>query len=160
MLALLLNLGSSLAPAVVVPACAAPAPCAGSIVRDAPAAGAREAPPRPAARRQRRVTVDVGQIFAGGEPPAAARAAERLALNLFPDVCVLALRDRATDLGRGRVQWEGHVPGASPGSVTLVVDGTLVVGTVRLDRDVYAIGYLGDGIHAVTDVDPSKFPRD
>jgi hypothetical protein len=34
------------------------------------------------------------------------------------------------------------------------------VATVRRDGQVYEIRYLGDGVHAITDVDTSKFPRD
>ena len=105
----------------------------------------------PTVRRQRRVEVDFARV---------GPSAERITLNLFPDVCVIAQRERMTDLGRGQVQWDGRVPGATPGTATLVIDGALMVGTVRLGREVYEIRYLGEGVHVVTDVDLSKFPRD
>ena len=58
------------------------------------------------------------------------------------------------------MQWEGRVPGASPGTATLVIDGAVMVGTIRMGHEVYEIRYLGEGVHVVTDVDTSKFPRD
>jgi hypothetical protein len=134
--------------------------CTGGIFLDTARSGPANPPASPTVRRQRRVEVDFARMFPGGDPPAAAGSAERVTLNLFPDVCVTAVRDRATDLGPGKVQWEGHVPGGTPGTATMIVDGTLMVGTVRNDRDVYEIRSLGDGIHGVTDVDTSKFPRD
>ena len=96
----------------------------------------------------------------GGERPSAARTADRIVLNLFPDVCVIAVRERATDLASGQVQWEGRVSGSSSGTVTLILDDALMIGTVRIDREVFEIRYLGDGVHAVTDIDQSSFPRD
>lgn len=154
----MLNLGLSISTAVA--SCAAPGSCAGGIFRDTSRQGSVDPGALPTVRRTRRVEIDFGRVFPGGEGPSAARAAARLTLNLFPDLCVTAVRERVTDLGRGTVQWEGRVPGASPGTVTLIVDDTLMIGTLRIDREVYEIRYLGDGIHVVTDVDPSKFPRD
>jgi len=152
--AVALNLGVSISTAVA--SCAAPRACAGGLFRDTSRQGTVDPGAGLAVRRARRVEIDVGRVVPGGEGPSAAR----LTLNPFPDVCVTALRERVTDLGRGAVQWEGRVPGASPGTVTLIVDGTLMVGTLRIDREIYEIRYLGDGVHLVTDIDPSKFPRD
>ena len=75
-------------------------------------------------------------------------------------MCVIARRERAAEPGTTTVQWEGRVAGALHGTATLVVDGTVMVGTIRMGREVYEIRYLGEGVHVVTDVDPSKFPRD
>jgi hypothetical protein len=111
-------------------------------------------------RRLRRVEVDMGRLFPGGLPPAAARAADRVMLNLFADVCVVATREQATDLGPGKVQWVGRVQGTPPGTATLVIDDALAVGTVTIDRRVFRISYVGDGVHAVAEIDQSAFPRD
>jgi hypothetical protein len=145
---------------VAASACAAPRSCAGGIFTDAARPGPLDSATRPQVRRQRRVEIDFARVRPPGEGPLASRSAERLTLNLFPDVCVIAWRDRATALERGAVQWEGRVPGAWPGTATLVIDGAIMVGTIRIGGDVYEIRYLGHGVHAVTDVDPSKFPRD
>ena len=64
---------------------------------------------RPAVRRQRRVEIDFARVWPAGDGPSAARSAERFTLNLFSDVCVIARRERATELGGGAVQWEGRL---------------------------------------------------
>jgi hypothetical protein len=154
------NLGVGISCLAAVSACAVPRSCTGGIFTDTARPGSVDPDPRSTVRRARRVEIDFGRVFPGGEGPSAAGAAERLTLNLFPDVCLIALRERVTDLRNGKVQWEGRVPGASPGTVSLIIDSRLMVGTLRIDREVYEIRYLGDGVHVVTDVDPSKFPRD
>ena len=158
--AVVLCLALTMCAAIVTMSCAAPRPCAGGIFTDTPRPGTVDPGSPRTVRRLRRVEVDFSHIFPGSERPSASRAADRIALNLFPDVCVIALRERATDLGPGRVQWEGRVRGASNGTVTLIIDDTLMIGTVRIDREVFEIRYLGDGVHAVTDIDQSAFPRD
>jgi hypothetical protein len=146
--------------ATAVTACAPARACAGGIFLDTHRPGSVDAAVPRTSRRVRRVELDVGRIFPAGERAAASSAADRLTLNLFPDVCLTAHRERATDLPGGQVQWEGRVPGASLGTVTLIVDGTVMAGTVRVDREVYEIRYLGDGVHAVVDIDTSAFRRD
>ena len=141
-------------------ACAAPRSCAGGIFTDAARPGSLDSETRLAVRRQRRVEIDFARVLPPGEGPVAARSAERLTLNLFPDVCVIARRERVTELGRGAVQWEGRVPDVSPGSATLVFDGAVMVGTIRIGQQVYEIRHLDEGVHVVTDVDTSRFPRD
>ena len=151
------NLGVSL---LVGPSCAAPAACAGGIFTDSVRSGAVDPVLRPAVRRQRRVEIDFARVWPAGDGPSAARSAERFTLNLFSDVCVIARRERATELGGGAVQWEGRLAGALQGVATLVIDGAVMVGTVRIGREVYEIRYLGEGVHVIAAVDPSKFPRD
>jgi hypothetical protein len=59
------------------------------------------------------------------------------------------------------MQWQGRVPGTAGGQVVLIVDEAgPMVGTIRMDRDVYEVRYLGDGVHAIMDLDQSAFPRD
>jgi hypothetical protein len=132
-------------------ACAVPRSCAGGIFTDTSRLGSVEPAAGPRVRRQRLAEIDAARVRA---------SAERITLNLFPDVCAVARRERATDLGRGQVQWEGSVAGAAPGTATLVVDGAVMVGTVRLGRELYEIRYLGQGVHVISDVDASRFPRD
>jgi hypothetical protein len=147
--------------AMTLASCAVPRSCAGGIFTDTTRQGSVDPGSHRTVRRLRRVEVDVGRIFPGGERPSAARSADRLTLNLFPDVCLIATRERATDLRPGKVQWQGRVQGAAGGHVILVVDDAgPMVGTIRMDREVYEIRYLGDGVHAITDLDPSAFPRE
>ena len=157
MATIVLTLGSSSSAGA---ACAARTACPDGIFTDSARRGSVDLRGGPTVRRQRRVEIDFGRVFPGGADRSAARTPDRLTLNLFPDVCVIALRDRATDLGRGQVQWEGHVPGGAPGSATVIVGDGVMIGTVRTEGEVYEIRSLGDGVHAVTDLDTSKFPRD
>jgi hypothetical protein len=132
--------------------------CAGGIFADSPRSDAT-APPSSTDRGARPVQIDFGQVFPGGAG-SAAHTAPTLTLNLFPDVCVTAIRERATDVAPGQVQWTGRLEGAASGRVLLVIDGPVMVGTVRLDARVFRISYLGDGIHVVAEIDPSAFPKD
>jgi hypothetical protein len=135
-------------------------PCGSGIFSDTSRRGTVDSGPSRTVRRLRRVEVDVGRLFPGGVPPSATRAADRVTLNLFPDVCVTATREQATDLAPGKVQWIGRVDGAPQNTAVLVIDGTLMVGTVTIDRRVFRISYVGDGVHAIADIDQSAFPRD
>ena len=155
-----LNLGVSLSAVVALASCAAPRACAGGVFRDTSRSGTVDPPAGRTIRRLRRVEVDFGRLFRGDTRPSAVSASDHLTLNLFADVCLTARRERATDLAGGRVQWEGRVPGASPGTVTLIIGDGLIVGTLRIDRDVFQIRSLGDGVHGIIDVDPAGFGRD
>ena len=141
-------------------ACASPRSCAGGVFADAARPGSLDSAPRPSVRRQRRVDIDFARVWPQGERSAAPRSAEQLTLNLFSDVCVIARRERVTELGRGAVQWEASVAGASPGTAILVIDGAVMVGTIRIGHEIYEIRHLGEGVHVVSDVDASRFPRD
>jgi hypothetical protein len=136
---------------LVASACVVPRSCAGGIFTETARRGGVAAGTGSQIRRQRRVEIDFARV---GPSP------DRLTLNLFPDVCVIARRERTSELGGGGVQWDGRVPGAEEGTVTLVIDGAVMVGTIRIGTDAYEIRYLGGGVHVITDVDPSKFPRD
>jgi hypothetical protein len=146
--------------AMVLTSCAAPRSCAGGILSDTARRGSVDLPSSRTIRRLRRVEVDFDRVFPGGQSRSAAHTADRLTLNVFPDVCLIVDRERAIDLGQGRVQWDGRVQGPSSGRATLVIDDRLMVGTIRLDREIFEIRYLGDGVHAVMDIDQSAFPRD
>lgn len=69
-------------------------------------------------------------------------------------------REDATDLAPGKVQWIARVWGKPTGRAILVIADALMVGTVAIDREVFRISYLGDGVRAVADVDPAAFLRD
>jgi len=146
--AIAVNLGTNV---FITSACAAPRTCAGGIFADTARLGSVDPGTRPTVRRQRRVEIDVARIR---------QPRDELTLNLFPDTCVIARRERVTELRPGVMQWEGRVAGAPPGTVTLIVDGEVVVGTIRVGSELYEIRYLGEGVHVVNDVDASKFPRD
>ena len=155
-----LGLGPGPPAAIAMASCPPRQSCGSGIFTDTSRRGTVDPGSSRTVRRLRRVEVDVGRVFPGGAPPSAARAADRVTLDLFPDVCVTAIREQATDLAPGKVQWIGRVEGAPHGTAILVIDDTLMVGTVTIDRQVFRISYVGDGVHAVADIDQSAFPRD
>lgn len=157
---MVLSLGPTPPVAVAMGSRAVREPCGAGIFVDTSRPGTVDPGSSRSVRRQRRVEIDMSRLFPGGLPPAAARSADRVALNLFPDACVVAVREQATDLGPGKVQWIGRVQGTPPGSAILVVDDALAVGTVTVDRRVFRIGFAGDGVHTVAEIDQSAFPRD
>jgi hypothetical protein len=98
--------------------------------------------------RQRAVTVNVAQV---------ASSPDRLTLNLFDDVCLVARKvasrsDPATGL------WAGTIEGSPDSTVTLVIRGDALVGSVSSPPHSFQIQYYRDGVHLVNQVDASKFP--
>ncbi len=134
--------------------------CRGGIFTDTPRQGSIDPGSTRAVKRLRRVEVDFGRIFPNGAAPMAAHIPPSLVLNLFPDVCLVASREQATDLGPLKIRWVGTIDKAAEGKAILVIDDELMVGTVTADRRTFQIRYLGDGVHAVADVDSASFPRD
>jgi len=156
--AVVLGLGPGLLVVTLVGSCAALQSCPGGIFADTPREGTVDPGSSRTVRRFRRVEVDFGRVLPGGAPPSAARVANTLTLNLFPDVCVTAALEQAADLAPGKVQWIGRVP--PNGKAILIIDDRLMVGTVTMGREVFQISYLGDGVQAVLDIEQSAFPRD
>ena len=58
----------------------------------------------------------------------------------------------------GGYSLSGQLAGVEMGTVTLVVNGEVVAGTVRTAEATYRIRPAGGGLHAVSQIDPSRFP--
>ncbi len=104
--------------------------------------------------RRREVSVDIGRlarVFAS-RPTA-------LRLNLFDDVVLTGIIERQTPTYSGGYALSGRLAGVAGGTVTLVVNGSVVAGTVRIPGATYRIRPAGAGRHAIMQVDPSQFPR-
>ncbi len=82
-------------------------------------------------------------------------ASPTLRLNLFEDVLLGAVVDRTGPTSAG--YWlSGQVEGSPLSSVTLVVNGDVVAGTVRTLAGTFSIRTAGnDGILAIREIDPS-----
>jgi hypothetical protein len=98
--------------------------------------------------RERAVTVEFSKL----EPFPA-----RLVLNLFDDVCVVAIRDRGDAPGD---VWTGTVEGSKNSSVSLVIKSRTVIGSIVSPPKHFQIRLLRDSVHVVRQVDPSKSPRE
>ena len=103
--------------------------------------------------RRRQVSVDIGKlarVLEGGSTV--------LRLNLFDDVALTGIIERRTPTYSGGYALSGRLAGVAEGRVTLVVNGSVVAGTVRLRGATYRIRPAGAGRHAIIQVDPSRLP--
>ena len=75
-------------------------------------------------------------------------------LDLFDGVAFNAVVERTGPTSAG--YWlSGRVEGWALGSVTLVVNGEVIAGTVRAPGATYAIRSVGDDLHAIRQLDPA-----
>ena len=127
-----------------------------AIAPNAGAASSRQAGSAadPATLRRREVTVDMSRlegVEAGG--PTALR------LNLFDDVVLMGIIEQWTPTYSGGYALSGRLAGVPEGRVTLVINGSVVAGTVRLPGATYRIRPAGAGRHAIMQVDTSLLPQ-
>ena len=127
--------------------------------------GATRSEPDSLTMRRRLVTIDLGQLVPGTD--AAARGAAGgieiapsgvLTLNLFDDAVFTGLVERTAPTFSGGQSLSGRLQGVEMGTVTLVVNGDVVAGTVRTPEATYRIRPAGNGLHAVSQVDLSQLP--
>ena len=88
-----------------------------------------------------------------GDPP----TPKRLVLNLFEDVVFTGIVEHVEPTASGYALW-GSLEGLEMGTVTLVVNGPVVVGTVRTLDEVYSIRTVGDGAYVIRQIDESTLP--
>ena len=101
--------------------------------------------------RRREVSVDIERLdhVVNGGPIA-------LRLNLFHDVVLMGIIERWTPTYSGGFALSGRLAGVAGGSVALVVNGSVVAGTVRFPGATYRIRLAGAGRHQILQVDPSQ----
>ena len=104
--------------------------------------------------RRREVSVDIGKL---ARVPAGRSTALRL--NLFEDMVLTGIMERWAPTYSGGFALSGRLAGVPGGAVTLVVNGNVVAGTVRIPGAIYRIRPDGSGRHAITQVDPSQLPQ-
>ena len=81
-----------------------------------------------------------------------------LRLNLFDDTSFTGLVERTAPTHSGGYSLSGRLAGVEMGTVTLVVNGEVVAGTVRTPAATYRIRPAGGGLHAVSQIDLSRLP--
>ena len=81
-----------------------------------------------------------------------------LRLNLFNDASFTVLVEGTAPTFSGGYSLSGRLAGVEMGTVTLVVNGDVVVGTVRTPETTYRIRPAGGGLHAVSQIDPARLP--
>ena len=80
-----------------------------------------------------------------------------LRLNLFDNVVLTGLIERWTPTFSGGYTLSGRLAEVPGGTVTLVVNGSVVAGTVRMPATTYRIRPTGRGSHSIVQIDPSQF---
>ncbi len=101
----------------------------------------------PAVTRYRFARVDI----------AALRDAGAIDLDLFPDVRVLAVKDRV-ELRADGFSWFGEVKGPRGGQAIFTVHGDNVAAQMLIGFDRYQIRPLGGGAHAVARIESDAYP--
>ena len=82
---------------------------------------------------------------------------KKLVLNLFDDVVLTGIVEHVEPTASGHAFW-GSLDGVELGTMTLVVNGKIVVGTVRTPEAVYTIRTAGDGKYVIRQIDESSLP--
>ena len=88
-----------------------------------------------------------------GKPDAAPAPDATLTLNLFRDVVFTAIVDSTAPTFSGGYSISGRLAGQALGTLTLVVNGQTVAGTVRTLDGTYRIRSAGDGLYAISQVE-------
>ncbi|MDE0178161.1 MAG: hypothetical protein OXP36_06150 [Gammaproteobacteria bacterium] len=111
------------------------------------------------ALRRRLVTIDFAQLAPPADTAATALGgAEAVPLNLFDDASFTGLVQSVAPTFSGGYSLSGPLAGVELGTMTLVVNGTIVAGTVRTPEATYRIRPAGAEMHAVSQVDPLRLP--
>ena len=113
----------------------------------------------------RLVQIDFGQLARVTESPDDAKDSatgepsppQTLMLNLFDDVVFTGIVEHIEPTSSGYALW-GRLEGVELGNITLVVNGRVVVGTVRTPKAVYTIRTAGDGTYVIRQIDESSLP--
>ena len=88
-----------------------------------------------------------------GKPDAAPAPDATLTLNLFRDVVFTGIVDSTAPTFSGGYSLSGRLAGQALGTLTLVVNGQTVAGTVRTLGGTYRIRSAGDGLYAISQVE-------
>lgn len=81
-----------------------------------------------------------------------------LSVNLFDDTLYQAILDSLEQNAPEGFVWIGHLDGVEYSRVTLVVEGNVMSGNITLPGSIYQVRYVGEGIHAIYQIDQSAFP--
>ena len=111
--------------------------------------------------RRRLVAIDLGQLTPWADTAAAVpgwRPSGVLTLNLFDDASFTGLVESVAPTFSGGYSLSGPLAGVEMGTMTLVVNGEAVAGSVRTPAATYRIRPAGAGLHAVSEVDLSRLP--
>ncbi|MBI2761419.1 MAG: hypothetical protein HYX51_08350 [Chloroflexi bacterium] len=103
----------------------------------------------PTVIRRRPVTVNFSQLNAGS-----------VVLNLFDNVTLTAVRDRTEMSSSGGTAWIGRISGNATSSVTFIVNGTVLTGTISSLQAMYQVSYASGSVHWVKEINRGAYPNE
>lgn len=106
--------------------------------------------------RDRRTTLRVETV---GINIDALETAKTITVDLPTAPGLQARLKRLDKRGARNFSWYGELPG-DPGTITLVVRGRKVTGTIRTNKDLYRVLSVGGDAHALIQIDERAFPQD
>ena len=109
--------------------------------------------------RSRLVRIDIRRLAAARDAARGSGTLVRLRLNLFDDAVFGSVVTESAPTSSGGYSLSGRLDGADLGTMVMVVNGTLVAGTVQSPPETYTIRPAsGGGIHIIRQVDGSTLP--
>ena len=106
--------------------------------------------------RRREVTIDFGMLeLSKATLSQRTDTPSKLTLNLFDDTVLAAIVDRTVPTSTG-YSLSGRIEGVELGTVTLVVNGSVVAGSVRTPGGTFRIRSIGKRLYAISEINESK----
>ena len=108
--------------------------------------------------RRRPVTVDIDRLAEARDAVGGGGGqAVELLFNLFDDAELGVVVESTSPTPSGYVL-SGHIDDVEGSTLTVVVNGSVVAGTIRTAGGTWRIRSAGDGLHVVSQVDESRLP--
>ncbi|MCL5807915.1 MAG: zinc-dependent metalloprotease [Deltaproteobacteria bacterium] len=108
--------------------------------------------------RQRHVNINLNVLMKADGSPTLDNKALNLKLNLFDDVALTAVIDKTESVSAGGRSFLGRIADVEGSFVVLSVFDGIMAGNITVPGAFYQVRYVGEGVHAVYQIDQSAFP--
>ncbi len=108
--------------------------------------------------RQRHVNINLSVLMKADGSPTLDNKALNLKLNLFDDVALTAVIDKTESVSTGGRSFLGRIADVEGSFVVLSVFDGIMAGNITVPGAFYQVRYVGEGVHAVYQIDQSAFP--
>ncbi len=81
-----------------------------------------------------------------------------IVLNLFDEVTVTAINERVERRSSSSYTWIGWIPESEAGQAVLAVEEGHMAGNITIGGKMYQVMSIGNGVHAIYEIDQSAFP--
>jgi hypothetical protein len=110
----------------------------------------------PTVINSRHVTVNFGNLLGKTVP----QGAPRVSLNLFRGLSLVAAKSRVEKRSPTSYTWFGAIEGSKDSSVIIVVSDESMAANIAIEGAMYQVRAIGDGVHAIYQIDQSAFPEE